>query len=154
MLGTDVTKMNITWHLSSMNCILARMTDKEADHHLVQYKKSNTGVGNGNMLQYSCLENSMDRGAWWATVHGVTKSWTGLSDWAYPQACMHKKVHNETNSLSKQLQESFVVTIHLLMCMISFNILNTLLNIVWVIKLAPPLYLFVFFIWGNWLQKG
>ena len=32
--------------------------------------------GNGNPLQYSCLENSMDRGAWWATVHGVTKSWT------------------------------------------------------------------------------
>ena len=31
------------------------------------------GVGNGNLLQYSCLENSMGRGAWWATVHGVTK---------------------------------------------------------------------------------
>ena len=29
------------------------------------------GAGNGNLLQYSCLENSMDRGAWWATVHGV-----------------------------------------------------------------------------------
>ena len=34
------------------------------------------GEGNGNPLQYSCLENSMDRGAWWATVHGVAKSWT------------------------------------------------------------------------------
>ena len=34
------------------------------------------GVGNGNSIQYSCLENSMDRGAWWATIHGVTKSWT------------------------------------------------------------------------------
>ena len=32
------------------------------------------GVGNGNPLQYSCMENSMDRGAWWATVHGITKS--------------------------------------------------------------------------------
>ena len=31
------------------------------------------GGGNGNLLQYSCLENSMDRGAWWATVHGVAK---------------------------------------------------------------------------------
>ena len=38
------------------------------------------GEGNGNPLQYSCLENSMDRGAWKATVHGVTKSRTGLSD--------------------------------------------------------------------------
>ena len=31
------------------------------------------GEGNGNPLQYSCLEDSMDRGAWWATVHGVAK---------------------------------------------------------------------------------
>ena len=38
------------------------------------------GEGNGNPLQYSCLENPMDRGTWWATVHGVTKSWTGLSN--------------------------------------------------------------------------
>ena len=34
------------------------------------------GEGNGNPLQYPCLENSMDRGAWWATVHRVAKSWT------------------------------------------------------------------------------
>ena len=34
------------------------------------------GRGHGNLLQYSCLENPMDRGAWWATVHGVAKSWT------------------------------------------------------------------------------
>ena len=34
------------------------------------------GEGNGNPLQYSCLENSVDRGAWWAAVHGVTKSQT------------------------------------------------------------------------------
>ena len=33
------------------------------------------GEGHGNSLQYSCLENLKDRGAWWATVHGVTKSW-------------------------------------------------------------------------------
>ena len=36
------------------------------------------GEGNGNPLQYFCLENPMDRGAWWATVHGVTKSLTRL----------------------------------------------------------------------------
>ena len=34
------------------------------------------GEGNGNQLQYSCLENPMDRGVWWTTVHGVLKSWT------------------------------------------------------------------------------
>ena len=38
------------------------------------------GGGYGNMLQYSCLENSMYRGAWWATVHGVVESQTQLSD--------------------------------------------------------------------------
>ena len=38
------------------------------------------GEGNGNPLQYSCLENPMDQGAWWATVHGVAKSQTQLSD--------------------------------------------------------------------------
>ena len=38
------------------------------------------GEGNGNTLQYSCLENPMDRGAWRAAVHGVAKSQTQLSD--------------------------------------------------------------------------
>ena len=38
------------------------------------------GKGNGNPLQYSCLGNPMDKGVWWATVHGVVNSWTQLSD--------------------------------------------------------------------------
>ena len=38
------------------------------------------GEGNGNPLQYSCLGNPMDGGAWWAVVHGAAKSWTRLSD--------------------------------------------------------------------------
>ena len=38
------------------------------------------GEGNGNPLQYSCLGNPMDRGAWWAIVHGVAKSRTQLND--------------------------------------------------------------------------
>ena len=36
------------------------------------------GGGNGNLFQYSCLENPMDRGTWWATVHNITKGWTQL----------------------------------------------------------------------------
>ena len=39
------------------------------------------GEGNGNPLQYSCLENPIDRGAWWTTALRVTKSWTQLSTW-------------------------------------------------------------------------
>ena len=41
------------------------------------------GEGHGNPLQYSCLENPMDRGAWWATVQGVTKGQTWLSDFHF-----------------------------------------------------------------------
>ena len=51
------------------------------------------GGGNGNPLQYSCLEESTDRGAWWATVHGVAKSQTWLSIWAHTHThkiCMPK----------------------------------------------------------------
>ena len=42
------------------------------------------GEGNGTPLQYSCLENPMGRGAWWAAVHGVAKSQTRLSDFPLP----------------------------------------------------------------------
>ena len=42
-----------------------------------------SGKGNGTPLQHSCLENPMDGGAWWAAVHGVTKSRTGLSDFTF-----------------------------------------------------------------------
>ena len=44
------------------------------------------GEGNGNPLQYSCLEHPMDGGAWQATVHGVSKSWTGLNDFTFTYA--------------------------------------------------------------------
>ena len=41
------------------------------------------GEGNGNLLQYSCLENPMDRGTWQATVHGVAKSWARPRDFTF-----------------------------------------------------------------------
>ena len=41
------------------------------------------GEGNGTPLQYSCLENPMDGGAWWAAVHGVARSWIQLSDFTF-----------------------------------------------------------------------
>ena len=50
------------------------------DSGLISGLGRSPGVGNGNPLQYSCLENSMDRGTWWATVHGVAKSRRRLSD--------------------------------------------------------------------------
>ena len=45
------------------------------DSGLIPELERSSGGGNGSPLQYSCLENFMDRGAWWATVRGVTKSW-------------------------------------------------------------------------------
>ena len=43
----------------------------------------NNGEGNGTLLQYSCLENPMDGGAWKAAVHGVAEGWTRLSDFTF-----------------------------------------------------------------------
>ena len=51
-----------------------------ADTGLISGLIRSPGVGNGNPLQYSGLGNSIGRGAWWATAHRVTKSWTRLSD--------------------------------------------------------------------------
>ena len=50
------------------------------DQGLIPGSGRTPGEGNGNPPQYYCLENSMDRGAWWATVPEVVKSWTRLSD--------------------------------------------------------------------------
>ena len=44
---------------------------------------TNEGEGNGTPLQYSCLENPMDGGAWWAALHGVARSQTRLSDFTF-----------------------------------------------------------------------
>ena len=44
------------------------------DSGLIPELGRSPGVGNGNLLQNSCLENSMDQGTWWTTVHGVTKN--------------------------------------------------------------------------------
>ena len=57
--------------------LLANAGD-ERDAGLIPGSGSTPGGRHGNPFQYSCLENPMDRGAWWATVHGVTKSQTRL----------------------------------------------------------------------------
>ena len=64
--------------------LLASVGDAE-DAGSVPGSRRSSGIGNGNLLQYSCLENSMDREALWATVHGVAKSW--------PQPSTHTHTH-------------------------------------------------------------
>ena len=51
-------------------------------HQILTFYQT-SGEGSGNPLQYSCLENPMDGGAWWAAVHGVAKSRTWLSDFTF-----------------------------------------------------------------------
>ena len=57
------------------------------------------GKGNGNPLQYSCLENPVDRGAWWATVHEVTKSQSQLSNGAHRYPETSRTAYSNNNIL-------------------------------------------------------
>ena len=61
----------VPWSLSSKE-----FACNAGDLGLIPGSERYPGEGNGNPLQYSYPENSMDRGVWWATVHGVSKSWT------------------------------------------------------------------------------
>ena len=62
------------------------------DSGLIPGSGRSHGEGNGNPLQYSCLESSIDRGAWWATVHGVAKGQTRLSAQSVAPLCNFKIV--------------------------------------------------------------
>ena len=59
-----------------------------------------SGEGNGIPLQYSCLENSMDRRAWWAAVHGVAKSRTRLSDFSFHFHALEKEMATHSSVLA------------------------------------------------------
>ena len=72
------------------------------------------GEGNGNPLRYSCLENPMDGGAWWATAHGVAKSWTRLSDFTCPPRCnnpecLHITKYILSNKIGPQLRHTAIM---------------------------------------------
>ena len=67
------------------------------DEKVEWHYQLNGREGNGNPLQYSCLGNLMDRGAWWATVHEVAKSQTRLSDRTHTHTHIMAKVTLNTN---------------------------------------------------------
>ena len=70
------------------------------------------GGGNGNPLQYSCLENHMDRGAWRGTVHGVAKSQIWLSDWACTHACLFYRLCCSTHQFRRHLYIYWALTMY------------------------------------------
>ena len=61
------------WVASQVALVVKNPPPNAGDPHLVHGLGKSPGGGHGNPLQYSCPENPMDRGAWWATVHGVTQ---------------------------------------------------------------------------------
>ena len=69
---------------SSCNIVVVALTRLFCLIFFFTYAQKLSGEGNGTLLQYSCLENAMDRGAWWAAVHGVAKSQTRLSNFTFP----------------------------------------------------------------------
>ena len=73
------------------------------------------GEGNGNPLQYSCLENPVDGGAWWATVHEVTKSWNGLSDFTL---LLGRKVMTNLDSILKSREITLPKKVRLVRAMV------------------------------------
>ena len=70
----------IIWVYVPGGLVVKNLPANAGDLGLIHGLGRSLGEGNGNPLQYSCLENPVDRGAWQATVHGVAKSWTRLSD--------------------------------------------------------------------------
>ena len=69
--------------LQAMGLLRARQDSDTTEQLHFHFSLSCIGKGNGSPFQCSCLKNPMDRGAWWATVHGVAKSWTQLSDFTF-----------------------------------------------------------------------
>ena len=75
-IGTDIyTLLCIKWGFPGGSEVKASARNV-GDLGSIPGSGRSPGEGNGNPFEYSCLENPMDRRAWWATVHGVTKSWT------------------------------------------------------------------------------
>ena len=75
-------KASIFWH-SALGSEVKASASNPGDLGSIPGLGRSPGEGNGNPLQYSCLENPMDGEAWWATVHGVAKSRTRLSDFTF-----------------------------------------------------------------------
>ena len=100
-------KQDVTWLLTGLHPehfdlgVLRRFSSavkacNEWDLGSTPGSERSPGEGNGNLLQYYCLENPMDRGAWWSTVHGTTKSRIQLSDFTSLQILSKESEWSDT----------------------------------------------------------
>ena len=99
------------------------------DSSLIAGSGRSTGGGNGNLIQYSCLENPMDSGPWWATVHGVVKNQTGLSVYTYTHLHIYWKKILNFNTREITLHSSSKIHTH------AHIVISDLFSIY---KTAPP----------------
>ena len=94
-VSTAALWSNKEWHLMYMGfpggSVVGNPPAMQGEMGLIPVSGRSPGEGNGNPLQYSCLDNPMDRGNWQATIHGVTKCQTWLS------ACAHTHTHTHTH---------------------------------------------------------
>ena len=79
--GHTLLIYNLSHYLSYGN--IQRCSQKLTGKNIYSFLAVFAGEGNGTPLQYSCLENPMDGGTWWAAVHGVAKTQTGLNDFTF-----------------------------------------------------------------------
>ena len=94
MLGTVMIKFSpvpSTWGFPGCS-VVKNLPANAEDAGSIPGSGRSPGGGNGNPLQYSCQDNPMDRGAWWATVHGLAKRQTYLSDRT------HRHTHTHTHN--------------------------------------------------------
>ena len=82
-LSNDNFKVKYTGHYYQCGSKVKASVRNAGDLGLIPGLGRSPGEGNDNLLQCSCLENPMDGGAWWSTVHGVAKSQTQLSDFSF-----------------------------------------------------------------------
>ena len=135
--------------------VVKNLPTNAGDLGLISDLKGSSGEGNGNPLHYSCLGNPKDRGPWWATVHGVTKSWTWLSYWKtttgytmcwFDIFIYHKKIITWAAAYTFIILHNYyflfcVISTFKIYCISNFQVSDTiLLTMCSVVKLCLILY--------------
>ena len=110
------------------------------------------GEGNGTPLQYSCLENPMDRGAWWAAVHGVAKSRARLSDFTFTfhSHALEKEMATHSSILAWRIpgtgEPGGLPSMGLHRVRHDWSDLAVARCLIWINSISKPIYLYILFV--------